>query len=53
VREEKTLNIITSNRQHHTISSEKLKIEERKSFGKSLVPLEKGEQIVEILVQRG
>ncbi len=53
VREEKTLNMITSNRQHHTISSEKLKIEERKSFGKSLVPLEKGEQIVEILVQRG
>ncbi len=53
VREEKMFRLITSNRQHHPLSSEKLKIEDRKSAGKSLLPLEKGEQVTAIVFERG
>jgi topoisomerase-4 subunit A len=49
VREERPFHIITSNKQYHTLSSDKLKIEDRRSPGRSLIALEKGEQVTDIV----
>jgi topoisomerase-4 subunit A len=49
VREERQFTLRSNIRQAHPLSSEQLKIEERKAHGKSLVLLEKGEEITDLI----
>jgi topoisomerase-4 subunit A len=53
VREERTFQMLTNLRQTIMLSSERLKIEERRAPGKLLAPLEKGEEIIDILFITG
>ncbi|MNJ72503.1 hypothetical protein D3C77_691600 [compost metagenome] len=45
--------VITEPGEVHTISSEKSPIDDRKSIGKLVVPLQKQEQIIDVLHKKG
>jgi topoisomerase-4 subunit A len=49
VREERSFTLVSNTRQARLLSSEQLKIEDRKAHGKSLVLLDKGEEITDLI----